>query len=74
VDITALDPCATSCCAKSPFGQDGNYSHEGIVNRTNADLANNLGNLAQRSLSMIAKNCDGVVPERGPLTVADEAP
>ena len=45
-----------------PFGQDGNYSHEAIVNRTNADLANDLGNLAQRSLSMIAKNCDGRMP------------
>ena len=44
------------------FGQDGNYSHEAIVNRINADLANDLGNLAQRSLSMIAKNCDGDVP------------
>ena len=45
-----------------PFGQDGSYSHEAIVNRTNADLANDLGNLAQRSLSMIAKNCDGRDP------------
>ena len=48
-----------------PFGQDGNYSHEAIVNRINADLANDLGNLAQRSLSMIAKNCDGAVPAPG---------
>ena len=48
-----------------PFGQDGNYSHEAIVNRINADLANDLGNLAQRSLSMIAKNCDGRVPAPG---------
>jgi methionyl-tRNA synthetase len=54
-----------------PFGQDGNYSHEAIVNRINADLANDLGNLAQRSLSMIAKNCDGAVPEPGELTPAD---
>ena len=44
------------------FGQDGSYSHEAIVNRINADLANDLGNLAQRSLSMIARNCDGRVP------------
>jgi methionyl-tRNA synthetase len=56
-----------------PFGQDGNYSHEAIVNRSNADLANDLGNLAQRSLSMIAKNCDGRVPKRGALHEADSA-
>ena len=40
-----------------PFGQDGSFTHEAIVNRINADLANDFGNLAQRSLSMIAKNC-----------------
>lgn len=55
------------------FGQDGNYSAEAIANRINADLANDLGNLAQRSLSMIAKNCDGKVPEPGDLTDADTA-
>jgi methionyl-tRNA synthetase len=46
-----------------PFGQDGNYNHEAIVARINADLANDLGNLAQRSLSMIGKQLSGVVPE-----------
>jgi methionyl-tRNA synthetase len=55
------------------FGQDGNYSHEAIVGRINADLANDLGNLAQRSLSMIAKNCEGRVPVCGALTNADQA-
>jgi methionyl-tRNA synthetase len=54
-----------------PFGQDGNYSHEAIVNRINADLANDLGNLAQRSLSMIAKNYGGRVPVCGALSEAD---
>ncbi|MGL4976116.1 MAG: methionine--tRNA ligase, partial [Bosea sp. (in: a-proteobacteria)] len=56
-----------------PFGQDGNYSHEAIVARTNADLANDLGNLAQRSLSMIAKNCEGKVPTPGEFTSEDKA-
>lgn len=55
------------------FGQDGNYSHEAIVGRINADLANDLGNLAQRSLSMIAKNCEGRVPAAGELNEADRA-
>jgi methionyl-tRNA synthetase len=47
------------------FGQDGSYSDEAIVLRVNADLANGLGNLAQRSLSMIAKQCGGVLPAPG---------
>jgi len=54
-----------------PFGQDGNYSHEAIVNRINADLANDLGNLAQRSLSMIGKAFGGVLPQPGEFTDAD---
>lgn len=56
-----------------PYGADGSYSHDAIVGRMNADLANNLGNLAQRSLSMVAKNLDGVVPEPGEFTDADRA-
>ena len=54
-----------------PFGQDGSYSEEAIITRINTDLANELGNLAQRSLSMVAKNLGGVVPEPGELTAAD---
>ncbi|WP_072391301.1 methionine--tRNA ligase [Hyphomicrobium sp. CS1GBMeth3] len=54
------------------FGQDGNYSPEALANRINADLANNLGNLAQRSLSMIYKNCDGKIPEPGEFTAEDK--
>lgn len=54
------------------FGNDGDYSNEKLVNRVNADLANNLGNLAQRSLSMINKNCDAKVPALGALTDADK--
>jgi methionyl-tRNA synthetase len=55
-----------------PFGADGNYNHEAIVARINADLANGLGNLAQRSLSMIAKQLGGVLPEPGEFTDNDK--
>jgi methionyl-tRNA synthetase len=55
------------------FGQDGSYNHEAIVTRTNADLANDLGNLAQRSLSMIAKQLGGILPEPGDFSDNDRA-
>ncbi|GLQ57773.1 methionine--tRNA ligase [Devosia nitrariae] len=55
------------------FGNDGDYSRNKLVNRSNADLANNLGNLAQRSLSMINKNCDAKVPQPGEPTESDKA-
>ncbi|MGY4295176.1 methionyl-tRNA synthetase [Bradyrhizobium sp. i1.4.4] len=55
------------------YGQDGNYNHEAIVARINADLANDLGNLAQRSLSMIAKQLGGVLPEPGEFSDNDKA-
>ncbi len=54
------------------FGQDGSYSPEAIVTRVNADLANSFGNLAQRTLSFIAKNCGGVLPVEGRADSADE--
>ena len=55
-----------------PFGQDGSYSEEAIIGRINADLANEFGNLAQRSLSMVNKNLDGVVPEPGEFSAEDD--
>ncbi len=54
------------------FGQDGSYSAEAIVNRANAELANSVGNLVQRTLSMIYKNLDGILPAPGD-TPADKA-
>ena len=53
------------------FGQDGTYDKPTIINRINADLANGIGNLAQRSLSMIAKNFGGVLPRPDAFTAAD---
>ncbi|MDB5505809.1 MAG: Methionyl-tRNA synthetase [Devosia sp.] len=59
-----VDPVRYYCLREISFGQDGDWGREKFVNRNNADLANNFGNLAQRSLSMIAKNFGGVMPER----------
>jgi len=72
-DTYGVDPLRYFFMREVPFGQDGNYSHEAIVNRINADLANDLGNLAQRSLSMIAKHCAAAVPEPGAFSEADRA-
>jgi len=72
-DTYGVDPLRYFFMREVPFGQDGNYSHEAIVNRINADLANDLGNLAQRSLSMIGKHCAAAVPEPGAFSEADRA-
>src|SRR6201993_4641369 len=71
VDTFGVDQVRYFLLREVPFGQDGRYSEEAIITRINADLANELGNLAQRSLSMLAKNLGGVVPEHGELTAAD---
>jgi methionyl-tRNA synthetase len=56
-----------------PFGNDGAFSRRALISRLNNELANDLGNLAQRSLSLIARNCGGLLPEVGPSTEDDEA-
>ncbi|MBO1267007.1 methionine--tRNA ligase [Arthrobacter cavernae] len=73
VDQYGLDQVRFFFLREVPFGADGSYNHEAIVGRMNADLANNFGNLAQRSLSMVAKNCEGRVPVPGAFTDADKA-
>ena len=72
IEEFGLDQTRYFLMAEVPFGNDGNFARENMINRVNADLANNLGNLVQRTLSMIQKNCDGVVPEPGEPTVDDE--
>lgn len=68
-----VDPLRYFFLREVSFGHDGNYSHEAIVNRINADLANNFGNLAQRSLSIVARNCDEKVPSCHSLKSEDQA-
>ena len=72
-DAYGVDPLRYFLLREVPFGQDGNYSHEAIVNRINADLANDLGNLAQRSLTMVARNLGGVLPQPGAFSANDQA-
>lgn len=72
VERYGLDPSRYFVLREVPFGNDGNFSHENAVNRINSDLANGIGNLSQRTLSMIYKNCDGAFPECGDLTEDDK--
>jgi methionyl-tRNA synthetase len=65
VDTFGVDQVRYFFLREVPFGQDGSYSEDAIIGRINADLANELGNLAQRSLSMVAKNLEGTVPDPG---------
>jgi methionyl-tRNA synthetase len=71
-DAYGVDPLRYFLLREVPFGQDGNYSHEAIVNRINADLANDLGNLAQRSLTMIGKQLGGEMPTPGAFSSNDQ--
>ncbi|MGJ9402553.1 methionine--tRNA ligase [Arthrobacter sp. KK5.5] len=73
IETYGLDQLRFFLLREVPFGADGAYSHEAIVGRMNSDLANNLGNLAQRSLSMVGKNCGAEVPVPGAFTAEDEA-
>ena len=72
VEKYGLDQVRYFLLREVPFGNDGDFSHRAMVNRMNGELANDYGNLAQRVLSMIAKNGGGKVPAPGALTGADE--
>lgn len=73
IDTYGLDATRYILMREVSHGQDGNFSHEQAVTRINADLANGLGNLAQRSLSMMAKNCDGQIPHHTDMRPEDLA-
>jgi methionyl-tRNA synthetase len=73
VETYGLDPVRYFLLREVPFGNDGDFSHRAMINRLNGDLANAFGNLVQRTLSLIAKNCDGKVPQPGATTAEDKA-
>mgnify|MGYP006272732653 CR=1 FL=1 len=73
VETYGLDQIRYFLLREKPFGADGSMSHPAIVSRINVELANDLGNLAQRSLSMIARNLGGALPARGAPTDEDRA-
>src|SRR5207248_932069 len=72
-DAYGVDQLRYFLLREVPFGQDGNYRHEAIVARINADLANDLGNLAPRSLTMVASGLGGVLPKPGAFETRDMA-
>jgi methionyl-tRNA synthetase len=73
VNTYGLDQTRYFLLREVPFGNDGDFSHKQMVARINGNLANDYGNLVQRVLSMIGKNCGGVVPTPGPFIEADNA-
>lgn len=73
IETYGLDQIRYFLMREISHGQDGNFAHEQAVARMNADLANGIGNLAQRTLSMIHKNCDGQLPQPGDYTAEDRA-
>ena len=61
VEKYGLDQTRYFLMREVSFGQDGDFSHQAMIRRSNSDLANDLGNLCQRSLTMLFKNCEGKI-------------
>jgi methionyl-tRNA synthetase len=71
-DRFGVDPLRYFLLREFSFGQDGSWSAEAIVSRSNSELANSFGNLAQRVLSFIAKNCDATITAEAPVLPVDD--
>ncbi|MBL6785154.1 MAG: methionine--tRNA ligase [Rickettsiales bacterium] len=71
-DEFGLDQMRYFLLSQVVFGNDGDFSKEELIRKTNSDLANNIGNLAQRILSMVFKNCEAKIPENSNLNSEDD--
>ncbi|MEO7398538.1 MAG: methionine--tRNA ligase [Ilumatobacteraceae bacterium] len=74
VDDIGVDGFRYYVLAETPYGQDGDFTYEGLIARYNSDLANNLGNLLSRVATVVAKKCDGVGPAPAPTAASALAP
>jgi methionyl-tRNA synthetase len=73
VEEYGLDPVRYFLLREVPFGQDGDFSRAALIGRNNSELADTLGNLANRTLSLIQRNCEGKLPAATPGREADAA-
>ncbi|MDB5415657.1 MAG: uncharacterized protein JWR10_3992 [Rubritepida sp.] len=71
VEEFGLDPVRYFLLREVPFGQDGDFARAALVNRLNGELADVLGNLANRTLSLIQRNCEGLLPALAPAADID---
>jgi methionyl-tRNA synthetase len=62
IDDIGVDGFRYYVLAETPYGQDGDFTYEGLVARYNSDLANNLGNLLSRVATVVGKKCSGIGP------------
>ena len=73
IDLYGVDQLRFYLLSTTPFGNDGNYSHELITNHSNALLSNDLGNLSQRCLKMVYSKCNGKIPNKSNLISIDKS-